>query len=112
MKWNLASKQKPKVGNVLVMYLEPSWGSLMPQVTVAYYDGDDASEDYRGGGWIQDPSGKPLLHVTHWATLPSLPVGYKHGIFTKKLSQGSLIEDQHSTVDLEQSLVHKNNKIS
>jgi hypothetical protein len=99
IQWKKASEEKPK-GNVLVIYLEPSFGKLSQEMTVAYYDNPEDYEDGNGKGWIQSPSERPLYHVTHWAELP-----VKHeGLNIDSITQQGIVEDIYNTVDVDKSM--------
>lgn len=95
--WKKACEELPESGNVLVMYLEPFFGLLDARVTVAYYDNPkDYENPSDAKGWTQDPSGRPLLHVTHWMEIPTLPDKQEYDFVT----QGRMNEDRFNTVNL------------
>jgi hypothetical protein len=95
--WKKACEELPESGNVLVMYLEPFFGQLHPEVTVAYYDNpNDYEKPEDAKGWTQDPSGRPIFHVTHWMKIPELPSKSEYDF----VKQGQMNEDKYNTVHL------------
>ena len=83
---NLTNENAPK-GEVLVQYLEPSWGSFYVNFAIAYFDNPiDYENPENGNGWKLWNNSKQI-NVIAYAELPT-PIESKY----TKLRQKEFIE--------------------
>ena len=72
MEWistkNMTNEQAPE-GEVLVQYLEPSWGGWDVEFAIGYFDNPNDYEDNKGEGWKHWTTEK-RINVIAYAKLP------------------------------------------
>ena len=72
MKWSDVKEDFPKDKKVMVVFLEPFFGYLSSEITMACFNNED-DHDEDCVGWYDYYTNNKLL-VTHWAEIPKTPV--------------------------------------